>query len=202
MKDLSKIIQRLTVLIIDIQKDKKKTLLFILACIIILYIDFFIIIKFQFCSSRELRTKIIKLKTSITNLTKDLASMQNQQEKRSKAEEDVSSKNKEFISQGQISFLMEEISDIAVKNKVKIMQIKPSKEQLLIKEEKNALTEKFTPLYITLDLISGYHNLGSFIGDMENGKTFISVQNMRILPNKDDYLLENISLVLKTYVKK
>lgn len=172
-----------------------------LACVIILCIDFFIIIKLQFGSSMELRTKIIKLKTSITNLTKDLPLMQNQQEKRSKTKEDISSKNKEFISEGQLSSLMEEISDIAVKNKVKIMQIKPSKEQVLLKEEKNALTEKFTPLYLTLDLISGYHNLGSFIGDIENGKTFISVQNMRILPDKNDYLLENISLVLKTYVK-
>jgi len=202
MKDLSKIIRQFTSLIENIQQDKKKLLLAVLLSISVLYIDFSFILKSQLNSSGELRKKIIKLKTNITNSTKELSMMGNLQQKQSQTKEAISSKVKKFLTDEQISSLMEEISDIAVRNNVKIMQIKPSKEQLLKKEEKTPLTEKFIPLYLTMDLICGYHNLGSFICEMENNETFISVQNMRILPDKNDYLNENISLVLKTYVEK
>jgi len=62
-----------------LELDKKKIFLIILACLIIIYIDFAFLIKLQLRSIGTVGEKIIKLKKDMDVLAKDLAIMQQAQ---------------------------------------------------------------------------------------------------------------------------
>ena len=183
-----------------LELDKKKIILIILIGFILLYMDFSFLIRLQFKNTRTLGTKISKLKKDIDILAKDLATLEDLKQRHPEVKKEALSKVKKIISEEQIPSLLKDISDIATKYNVKIMQIKPSKE--LKKEDKVSVVPKFNHLLITLDLICGYHSLGSFINGLENAERFMAVQDLKITPDPNNYLSCNIALVLKTYVKK
>ncbi len=168
-------------------------------------------------AERKVIKKIAKLKKDIDVLNKDLANLSQFKKEQSN---NTSAKNIKVVSEKELSFLSEDISNIANKNNVRIMQISPSKVKD-VKETKNAKDAKnvkevkdakeakketkaanFTTFNIGLDLSGSYHNLGKFINDLENSDKFLAVQAIKIEPVKESYLWHKISLVLITYVKK
>jgi len=181
--------------------DNKKIFVIAFVGLLILYVDFAFIMKLQLQGIRTLTPKIIKLKKDVDNLTKDLSWMQDLERKASKDKTQVGTlKPKEIISEGKILLLLQEVSDLANKNRVKIMQINTSKDAKV--QEEAIAGEKLSPIIITLDLTCGYHSLGSFINALENARQYIDVEDMKIIRDPRDYLLQNVNLVLKTYAKK
>jgi type IV pilus assembly protein PilO len=172
--------------------DNKKIFLLILLCLIIVCIDFTFIIKLQLRGIGTVRAKIIKLKKDIDSLNKDLIAMQ-----QAKQEQIAVVETKKIISEEEIPSLLQDISNTANKYNVKIMQLRPSRDT----ETKEKITSG-RKLLVTLDLLCGYHSLGSFINDLENAERFITVQEMKIVRSSSDYLYQNVNLVLKTYVKE
>jgi len=185
----------------ELKLDNKKIFLIVLACLLILYIDFTFIIKLQLQGIRTLTPKVIKMKKDIDNLAKDLSSMQDLERKAGKDKAQIESlRPKEIISEDKILLLLQEISDLANKNKVKIMQINTSRDKKA--PEEIIAGERLSPIIITLDLTCGYHSLGTFINALENARQFIDVQDMKIIRDPRNYLLLNANLILKTYAKK
>ncbi len=185
----------------ELKLDNKKIFLIVLACLLILYIDFTFIIKLQLQGIRTLTPKVIKMKKDIDNLAKDLSSMQDLERKAGKDKAQIESlRPKEIISEDKILLLLQEISDLANKNQVKIMQINTSRDKKA--PEEIIAGERLSPIIITLDLTCGYHSLGTFINALENARQFIDVQDMKIIRDPRNYLLLNANLILKTYAKK
>jgi Tfp pilus assembly protein PilO len=181
--------------------DNKKIFLLMLICAIILYLDLNFFIKLQLQAIRTMTPKITKLKKDIDNLAKDLAKVQDLKNRQSKDKQQMGvSKPKEIISEDQTPLLLQAISDLANKNKVKITQINTTTDAKA--QEEVIAGEKLSPITIKLDLTCNYHSLGSFINDLENTKQFIELQEIKIARNPSDYFLENTNLVLKTYAKK
>ena len=181
--------------------DNKKIFLIALACLLMLYLDFAFMMKLQLQGIRTLTPKIIKLKRDVDNLAKDLSWMQDLERKASKAQKQiVALKTKEIISEDKLLLLLQEVSDLANKNRVKLMQINTSKDTKV--QEEVIAGERLLPIIITLDLTCGYHFLGSFINALENAGHFIDLQDMKIVRDPHNYLLQNVNLVLRTYVKK
>jgi Tfp pilus assembly protein PilO len=185
----------------ELKLDNKKIFLIALVGLLILYIDFAFIMKLQLQGIRALTPKIIKLKKDVDNLAKDLSWMQDLERKASKDKTQIGAlKPKEIISEDKILLLLQEVSDLANMNKVKIMQINTSKDTKV--QEEVIAGERLLPILITLDLSCGYHSLGSFIDALENAGQYIDVQDMKIIRDHHDYLIQNVNLVLKTYAKK
>ena len=185
----------------ELKLDNKKIFIIVLVCLLILYIDFTFIIKLQLQGIRTLTPKVIKMKKDIDNLAKDLSSMQDLERKAGKDKAQIESlRPKEIISEDKILLLLQEISDLANKNKVKIMQINTSRDKKA--PEEIIAGERLSPIIITLDLTCGYHSLGTFINALENARQFIDVQDMKIIRDPRNYLLLNANLILKTYAKK
>ena len=176
--------------------DNKTILLIILVWLIIICITFSFLIKLQLATIRAVTGKIIRLEKDTDALTKNLALMQQE-----KIKQKTVSKAKKIIPEEEVSLLLQDISNIANKHNVKIMELKPSKESKA-KETKATPTAELTPILITLDLFCSYHNLGSFINDLENAEVFMAVEELKITPQQADYFKQRVSLVLKTYVKK
>ena len=185
----------------ELKLDNKKIFFIVLVCLLILYIDLTFIIKLQLQGIRTLTPKVIKMKKDIDNLAKDLSSMQDLERKAGKDKAQIESlRPKEIISEDKILLLLQEISDLANKNQVKIMQINTSRDKKA--PEEIIAGERLSPIIITLDLTCGYHSLGTFINALENARQFIDVQDMKIIRDPRNYLLLNANLILKTYAKK
>jgi len=182
----------------ELKLDNKKIFLIAFVGLLIVYVDFAFIIKLQLQGIRTATPKIIKLKKDVDNLAKDLSWMQDLERKASKDKRTL--KPKEIISEDKVLLLLQEVSDLANKNRVKIMQINTSKDAKV--QEEVIAGEKLSPIIITLDLTCGYHSLGSFINALENARQYIDVEDMKIIRDPRDYLLQNVNLVLKTYARK
>ncbi len=185
----------------ELKLDNKKIFLIAFVGLLILYVDFAFIMKLQLQGIITLTPKIIKLKKDVDNLAKDLSLMQDLERKASKDKAQIGAlKPKEIISENKILLLLQEVSELANKNRVKIMQINTSKDTKA--QEEVIAGERLLPIIITLDLTCGYHSLGSFINALENARQYIDVQDMKIIRDPRDYLLQNVDLVLRTYVKQ
>jgi Tfp pilus assembly protein PilO len=186
----------------DLEPQKKKVFLGISAIVvlIIVYIDFSYLIKSQLKGIKTVTPKIIKLKKDIDTFNKDLVAMQDTEAKLKQSKQKFSLTVKKFISEEEITALLQDIAHIADKYQVKIIKIIPLRDA---KAKEEIIAEgKFLPVIISLDLSCGYHAFGSFMNDLENATQFIAVQEIRISPDSADYFKRNVNLVLKTYVKK
>ena len=182
--------------------DNKKIFIIVFVGALIVYMDFAFIMKLQLQGIRTLTPKIIKLKKDFDNLSKDLSWMHDLglEAGKDKAQIGAPDKVKEIISEDKILLLLQKVSDLANKNRVKIMQINTSKDTKV--QEEVIAGERLLPIIITLDLTCGYHALGSFINALENAGQYIDVQDIKIIRDPRVYLLQNVNLVLKTYAKK
>jgi Tfp pilus assembly protein PilO len=175
----------------------KKLILIILVSVVIIYVDCAFIIKLQVGSIGSAKTKIIKLKKDIAALYEDLVLMQQSQDQR---KQKTFLKAKTIVSEDEMTVLLQGIYNLANKDKVRIIQIRPLKDPKAKEEVMGS--QKVTPMAIAMNLSCAYHSLGSFINDLENAEQFLAVQDLKIVRSPGDYMCLNVTLNLKTYVKK
>lgn len=178
-----------------LQRDRKKTILALIVVGIIIYSDFSFVLKTQVKAAADARSKIAKLKKDIETVNKDKVLLQQDAQKDKEPPKPI-----KIYSQGEIPLLLNEISVIANDNNIKVMEINPSRDTK--GKDKSSKGEDFVALRIKLDLMGEYHNLGSFLNQLENGGQPIFAEEIKISRNPEDYLKEEVSLILKTYVKK
>lgn len=184
-----------------LKSDNKKLLFVAVSSLLLLYADFVFVIKSQVADIKLTAPKVAKLKKDIAVLNKDLSQLRDFErrqtvDKNKKGEE----KPKELITEDKVLLLLQEVTDLAGKNKVKVVQINTLKEAK-VKEETMA-GQKFLPLTIKLDVNCDYHSLVGFINGLENAGYVIELQDMRIARDVRNYLRQNANLTLKTYVRK
>jgi Tfp pilus assembly protein PilO len=150
---------------------------------------------------RKTAPQVVKLKKDLRELTNDLGNMEALKRNAAEAQENILSKTKKIISEEQLTSLLNDLSELANKNNVQILEMRPTKESGS-KLEKPSQTAKFSPLLVKLELVSDYHNLGKFINTLENNPTFIAVQDMNIISRDSDFLKQKVVLILRTYVRK
>jgi len=195
---LNKLNEKLKALKID---NKKLPLIAVTLSLLILYLDFTFILRVQMQGIRALTPKVAGLKKALNSLSKDLPRLQDLELRHGKDKAAAGAPRlKEVISQDKVLLLLQEISDIANKNKIKVTQINTAKDAKA-KEEVIA-GERLLPLTIKLDLSCGYHSLGSFLNGLENARYFMGLENLKIVRDPKNYLLQNVNLVLKTYARK
>lgn len=180
--------------------DKKKVFLIILLCCLIGYFDFEFIIRAQLKSLNSVKPKVIKLKSDIETLNKELAAFQNLKLKQARLKEETSVNAKKIITQNELPTIIEQISSLANKNSVKIMEIKPVREQG--GQDKGNIKAKFVPLSVAIDLFADYHRLGAFINDLENSPQLVEVDKLVIANEKTDMQQQKIDLGINVYVKE
>jgi Tfp pilus assembly protein PilO len=181
--------------------DKKKIILLVLTSLIIVYIDSSLIMKMQRKGIKKVQEKVVKIKQEIETLNRDLAAMHDLESKPAEIKNEAVLKAKKIITEEGIPLLLQDISGIANKRNVKIMQINQFKDPKA-KDEVFFGKEKLKTVAITLDLMCDYHNFGGFINDLDNVEQFMSIQEMKVVPSSNDYFQQRANLVLKIYVKK
>ncbi len=184
----------------NIQLDKQKKILIVIFCIFIVYVELTYILKAQISGSNSSNPKITRLEKDLKNLNRDLANMRSSKGKLGSAVQKPVLKSSKILTEGQISGLLQDISNEANKLNIRIIQIRPSRETQTAKS--TLPSDKLVPILINLDLICDYHNLGRFINQLETSDVFMGVQEMKVSTRLPDYLKQKVVLVIKTYVFK
>lgn len=183
-------------------QDKKAIALIGIVFLAILYFDFSVILKAQFAAIKSTGPKIIKLRQDLETLAKDFKKMEDLKKKVAAQGQNAQLKSKRLISQDEIVALLDNISDLAEKNKVVVVQMKHTREASNLKADKSLAAGKTTPILINLELVGDYHAVGKFINDLENGPVLVAVQNIKISSQTKDYLKQKVNLGLRAYVRK
>ena len=203
MMDLAKLTDKIKKIkfLNSLELDNKKIMLIALVSIAVFYIDFNFIFRAQLKSLDKSREKIVSVKKELADFSRDFKNMQDLKAKQALLPQKQTPKAKKVIFENQFAGLLQDISKTANTNGVRILQLRP------VREPQNAgsavkAVSGLTPLFILLDVTSGYHNLGKFINELENLQFFIGVKDFKITALEGDFLKEKVSLTLYTYVKK
>ena len=106
--------------------------------------------------------------------------------------------SKGLPDQKEVPEFLEKLSSIARTSDVRILSITPSKLKIAEAGEKGGGFYREMPVVITAK--SGYHQLGSFISNLEKQERFITIENLRIQYDRNFPRKHDINMVLKTYV--
>ena len=180
--------------------DKKKIIAGAVILALSLYLDFNFVLIGRFKRLKVISPKIAELKRDITKLNKDMALVEVKERAAGKAQGTAEKTMEKIISEEKITQILEYISRVANERKVKIMRIVPLRSPG--KPVKGASDTKYSSLLITLEISSGYHQLGRFINDLENADVFLEVDELQIRSDAKYYPEQQVSLALKTYVKE
>ncbi|MFH1457915.1 MAG: type 4a pilus biogenesis protein PilO [Candidatus Omnitrophota bacterium] len=180
--------------------DRKLSLIIVIFLTLVIYLDVQFIMKRQFEGLGKLGSEIARLKTDLEFVNKNLPIMQSLEGKQAQPQDLTATKAKKLMREEEINALYQDISVLAKRNNVRIVLMKPKRESPASKVEKAAISENYTPLLLSLDLVCNYHRLAGFINDLENGEALLIVQNIKIMPQQDDLSGQKVDLVLKTYL--
>jgi len=200
--------------LLSLGRDKKKLAIAAIALAFFLYADFSFGIGGQINYLKDLNKKITQRSKEIETLKTDIAYVQ--QKKTPVAGSPVVVKT--LPQEKDIPALLQHISGLAGANGIRVMQIDSTKEAqkaektvkkpAVTKDKKNPKKVSAAPsvnlpiVKIKLDVVGGYHKLGSFINALENSDKFCFVDELMIGRDPAEPLREKINLVIKTYVKK
>lgn len=182
--------------------DHKKIIMIALVSAVIFYADFNFIFRLQLKGLGKSGAEAARLKKDLDNLKTGFKKMQDLRSREGITPAVREAGIKRIVSEDQFPALLQEISGLANKHEVKIIQLKPSREIQGANGDKRKPAGKLEALFVTLDLTCGYHNLGGFINGLENLPAFVKVREIRIEPQEKDYLHQRAKVVLITYVKK
>ena len=184
----------------EIKLNQQAKVLLVIWCVGMVYLDVFFIMKSQLTFSVKLSSQIIKYKSDTAKFEKEILEMR--KIKNNPAQMNIKTKGiRKIITEPEVGDLLQNISDLANKLDVKILQMRPLKDNVAQVEKVPGL-ERFAPLTITLDTVCDYHQLGKFINSLETGDIYIKISEIKILAQQGEYFKQKASLIIKTYVKK
>jgi len=180
--------------------EDNKQLVIGLIILLILLVDYCLILRPQLGLVFKMNRKNSTLSKNLKLAKQDIAAIEQFKKKLALLKEKGVLTNERISPEEEIPLILENISQNAKQANLKITQLRPSRE-----EEKMVASNQEGKIYrlpILIEAHCGYHQLGSFINKLENGKIFISIAGLDISPNPDDSLHHNAKLVAETYFLK
>lgn len=177
-------------------QNRSYLVLGITAILAVLYLVFAILPKFTDLSAASRKVNELNYKINLVNNRVKRLDKMIEQLKELRTE--VESYSKGLPDEKEIPEFLEELSSIAKVSDVKILSITPLELKVVGQEQKGNGYYREMPIHITAK--SGYHQLGAFISKLEQGKRFITIENLRIQNDKESPRRHTIKIVLKTYV--
>jgi type IV pilus assembly protein PilO len=103
----------------------------------------------------------------------------------------------QFTAEREIAALLEEFSAIAGRSNVKILSITPLG---MNDDEVTDVKQYYSSMPIMITAKSGYHQLGDFISNLENGERIINVKDLQVKFDASSPRMHQIVLRLNTYI--
>ncbi len=181
--------------------DNKKVILIMIVFLTLAYLDYALVIKSQIDILNSIGPKIQAAKIEVENINRQVVAIRAAIGKRKNSPQ---RKPKVIISETEVSNLLEDISNIANKNNVRISEIKPSRASSAksTKPVAGQHVNSNNSILVPLEVSGSYHSIGKFISDLENQTKLIVVDDFKIYSSQGDYFTQKANITLKIYVKK
>jgi len=193
----------------ELKQNKQKLILAAVIAAAAVLLDISFVMKAQVSSIGSLGKKVTKLRMDIEGVKKDKVLM------RKNEQQIETQENIKIYTEEEIPLLLQDISSLANDNQIDVRQISPQsrevKKQEQVKGKKEKGKAKAKPeqktvnsisVAIKLDLACSYHNLGAFLDQLERAEQPLFAQELRIARDTSNYMKQNASITLVTYVKK
>jgi Tfp pilus assembly protein PilO len=102
-----------------------------------------------------------------------------------------------FADRKEITALLEDFAKIASNSEVKILSITPNDNKYL---QGGVGSEFYAGMPITITAKTGYHQLGTFVSELEASERLIRIGDISIHAGGGDFRLHDTVIMLKTYV--
>jgi type IV pilus assembly protein PilO len=167
-----------------------------IAVFALLYLTFAIVPRFYELSkaSRE----VTDINNAINQVNERAKRLDKTTEQLKSSRMELESYSRGLPDQKGVPEFLERLSSIARTSDVRILSITPSELKAVKAEGKSSGFYREMPIIITAK--SGYHQLGSFVSNLEKEERFITIEDLRIQYDSKFPRKHNISMVLKTYV--
>lgn len=187
-----------------LKKAKKNEILALtgLICAIILIGYFLLFLNPMLSKLSDLSRKVSKLESDINIADLAIGSMP----KMEKEIEDLKSKAMSYSNklprEEELPALLENLSAMARNTDVKITKISPLKAGESAADPKAAKNNIYEEKSILINAQCGYHQLGTFISELEDAERFMEISDITIESVKTTPKRHNVQLTVKTFVLK
>ena len=176
---------------------REKYMLFAFAGVFLFTLDYFLWLAPVLKTYTKAAPQIFALREERKSLKEDLKNQALIQRKWEEAKKDIGDKDLMFISPDETPALLENLSKEAQKTGVRITSLEPSE-----KPEGNRSKKGHVPLPIRLEANAGTHELGAFLSNLETGKTFFRVTNLKIMENPSNDRRHVVELSMEAYKRE
>ena len=187
-----------------LKKAKKNEILALTALIgaIILVGYFLLFLNPMLSKLFDLSRKVSKLESDINIADLAIGSAP----KLEKEIEDLKSKAMSYSNklprEEELPALLENLSTMAQNTDIKITKIFPTKDAETAADPKAAKSGIYQEKGISINAQCGYHQLGTFISEMEGAERFMEISDITIESVKTTPKRHNVQLIVKTFVLK
>ncbi len=174
------------------EKNKKFILGGILLFIFLIY--YFVIMQPQLSTLRTLNPEIMLITQDLKKIETDVTQMAQYRKQVEVLQKKVDQVGGGIKTKEDVPRILEQISRMANKYRIRIDQIMPlvENQEVLLKNNDG----KYMALPIAIDCQGGYHDFGRFVNDIEQNNASLKVDRFTITANTQDMLKHSIKLTL------
>lgn len=176
-------------------KEKDRQVIYIAIIVIIIVVDVIFILGWQFHSLFKNIKMTADKRQAIITLENDIRNLDKLKQEIIDLEKKINNLELMIAKEQDVSVLMEDISNLADKTGVKVIQIKPA-----IDEDSSSIVSakdaRFQEVEIKIIATAGFHQLGNFINKIETADKFFKLSSLEIETDNKDYFLQSIRLSL------
>lgn len=182
---------------IDIKNPKQQMMILMaLGAVLGAVLYFSLLLKPQVVGVFNIAVKNNKMKGDLRSVEGDISNIGRHKEKIAGYKDKVDKYERMLPAEQEIPSLLENLSSMARSSGVKIVGITPAQ----VKENKNKDGEIYQEIPILISAKSGYHELGSFLANLENSDRFMKVVDIDIRSNKVTPKKHDVELLVLTYI--
>ncbi len=160
----------------------------------VLIVFFFLFLKPSAAALFKIISESGHLKSEIRTLEHDLEFEDKLKAKIDKITRDIEAYETSFTREKELPDLLENLSDLAQRSRVKILAINPIDVKAAGKEDQ---IYQAVPIAITAQ--SGFHDLGIFINKLEQGERYMQVKDIEIKANPQNAKRHNVEFVVHAF---
>lgn len=185
---------------IDFKDTKTQTIiLMVLLGVIIFVMYIYFIFMPQVARDIDLIGKTIRMKGDLKEARSLISEKETLKKKAAEFNEKIEIYEKKLPVEQEIPNLLENLSKMAINANITIIGITPAVlPDLKAQKGKKGQIYQETPILITAK--SGYHELGRFLNNLENGDRFMKVADISIKANAAAPNKHDVELMVYTYV--
>lgn len=180
-------------------REKDKQIAIIAGFTIIILVDLFFILGWQWRSLSAYFKDTSQKKQDIVSLVTDIRNLDGYKNEIVDLDDKIARLELLIVDEVDVSSLIENISNLADSSGVKITQIRPaaSSDGQRFVQAKDA---KFGEIEIQIIAKSDFHQFGNFISKIESAQNFFKLSSLEITTDSRNYFIQQIALSLKSFV--